>query len=191
MPRSRHHLSIETRSHACVVRGTETRRNRRSHGMADPAAHCACRRQLCSKYSRCGARRTPRAEHGPLFPRVQRCIRCTAPHLCAAPTHRSCPGSDANDVRAAKFDCSYLRHVRSVALHPFFPSHRRRDAWLMAPYPAARARKIEGSGSGGEMAGQRAHRCADPIGDEPSAIVTAAYQQCPVFQSIKHWCHYQ
>jgi hypothetical protein len=41
------------------------------------------------------------------------------------------------------------------------------------------------------MAGQRAHRCADPIGDEPSAIVTAAYQQCPVFQSIKHWCHYQ
>lgn len=92
--------------------------------------------QSMPKNSRSRARTAPRPQPKPLLPRVQMHVWCFAARLCAAPAHRSSPGTDADDVRAPQLDCGQMRHVRSTAFHALFPSHSGRDAIHVAPRSA-------------------------------------------------------
>ena len=119
---------------------TGARHSRRSAGLANATADRTCQRQACPKDSCQRARGAVWPKHEPLYSHVQAHVRRVALHLSAMAANRSGPGSLADDVQAANFDCFNLRHVRSVPFHALVPSRSRGDAALLAPHSKERLR---------------------------------------------------
>jgi hypothetical protein len=107
-----------------------------SHKVAGSQGCLARGYQPIQENSRSGASPSPRPQREPLLSCLQVHVRHIAAPLCTRPTHRGRPGTHADDLGASQFDCHQVRHVRPTALHPLVPSHRGRDALLVASHPA-------------------------------------------------------
>src|ERR1700723_2759986 len=111
------------------------RGTRRPPGLAGAQGDRTCGSQSVEANSRARTRAALRPERQPLLPSIQMRVWRIAPRLCAAAAHPSGPGTDADHLGTLELDRRELRHVRSAALHPLIPPHRRRDALHVAPYP--------------------------------------------------------